>query len=133
MTQRRRGPRDDTGVSTREALAAPLRRRTLLVLMDAPGPLPRPLLASRIVARDWGDGAGHRQWTDTDAVIAALHHTHLPKLAAANLVTVSRDDVVTLTSRAMTDDLIRAYYDGSGSLTSLFEPPSDVQDQADSD
>ena len=72
------------------AATVPRRRETLSTLLDH-GELPLSDLARRVAAREAAVTVGQVSPTGRDRVLASLHHTHLPKLVDAGLVTRGRD------------------------------------------
>lgn len=72
-------------------LDRPMRRRLLVELADEDGSATVRTLADAVVR---SDGAGATvvpvDASDVDAVVTQLHHTHLPKLAAAGWVDYDR-------------------------------------------
>jgi len=63
-------------------LSAELRRQALSNLAAADGPVPR----SELAAASASEGYRESDRTQSDETAAALHHLHLPKLAAVGLV-----------------------------------------------
>lgn len=66
-----------------DCLAAERRRATLAALRNRGGRASRRALARAVAARDAGE---EPSGDDVEAALVALHHGHLPKLAAAGLV-----------------------------------------------
>ena len=80
----------DTGsADAHHLLSHPLRYRVLLELPNHDNPVQLPALADGIRSSEIpGEGAAtrHDDTADSDAVRIELHHTHLPKLAAAGWI-----------------------------------------------
>ena len=79
---------EDTGsVDAYDLLNHPLRHRVLLELPNHDNPVRLPVLADGIRSSEMPGGpTRHGDTADADAVRAELHHSHLPKLAAAGWI-----------------------------------------------
>ncbi|PSQ36975.1 hypothetical protein BRD08_03755, partial [Halobacteriales archaeon SW_10_66_29] len=79
----------DTGsVDAYDLLNHPLRHRVLLELPNHDNPVRLPVLADGIRSSEipGGGATRHDDTADSDAVEIELHHSHLPKLAAAGWI-----------------------------------------------
>ena len=115
----------DTGsVDAYDLLGHPLRRRVLLELPKHDNPVRLPVLADGIRSSEiLRGGTRHDNTADSDAVRIELHHSHLPKLAAAGWIEYdsenrtiryeSRIETIRSALRTTADELdqIRAAYD----------------------
>ena len=115
----------DTGsVDTYNLLNHPLRHRVLLELPNHDNPVRLPVLANGIRSSEMPGGeTRHDDTADSDAVKIELHHSHLPKLAAAGWIEYdsenrtiryeSRIETIRSALRTTADELdqIRAAYD----------------------
>lgn len=81
-----------------QALTASRRRAVLVALDDAEEGLSISDLATTVLTEESGSPTD----AEVDRVAAALHHTHIPKLTAAGLVTEAAADRVALTEDART-------------------------------
>jgi hypothetical protein len=73
-----------------EILAHEYRRHVLCVLHSRPGPVEVEELASLVTARSQDVPIGDVEENDRDAVLVELHHNHLPRLRAADLIRYDR-------------------------------------------
>ena len=115
----------DTGsVDTYDLLNHPLRYRVLLELPNHDNPVRLPVLADGIRSSEIGGRQPrHDDTADSNAVKTKLHHSHLPKLAAAGWIEYdsenrtiryeSRIETIRSALRTTADELdqIRAAYD----------------------
>ena len=79
----------DTGsVDVYDLLNHPLRHRVLLELPNHDNPVRLSVLADGVTGSEISEGGATRydDTADSDAVEIELHHTHLPKLAAAGWI-----------------------------------------------
>ena len=114
----------DTGsVDTYDLLNHPLRYRVLLELPNHDNPVQLSVLADGIRSSEIGGATRHDDTADSDAVEIELHHSHLPKLAAAGWIEYdsenrtiryeSRIETIRSALRTTADrfDQVRAAYD----------------------
>ena len=115
----------DTGsVDAYDLLNHPLRHRVLLELPNHDNPVRLPALADGIRSSEIPGGKiRHDDTADSDAVRIELHHSHLPKLAAAGWIEYdsenrtiryeSRIETIRSALRTTVDELnqVRAAYD----------------------
>ena len=74
-------------VDAYDLLSHPLRHRVLLELPSHNDPVRLPVLADGVRGSELsGGGTRHDDTADSDAVRIELHHSHLPKLAAADWI-----------------------------------------------
>ena len=117
---------EDTGsVDTYDLLNHPLRRRVLLELPNHDNPVQLLALADGLSSSEMPGGAAtrHDDTADSTAVRIELHHSHLPKLAAAGWIGYdsenkivryeSRIETIRSALRTTADefDQVRAAYD----------------------
>ena len=113
----------DTGsVDAYDLLSHPLRHRILLELPNHDNPVQLPALADGIRSSERG-ATRYDDTADSDAVKIELHHSHLPKLAAAGWIEYdsenrtiryeSRIETIRSALRTRVDELdqVRAAYD----------------------
>ena len=79
-------------VDTHDLLSHPLRHRVLLELPSHDDPVRLPVLADGIRSSEISGGTRHDDTADSDAVRIELHHSHLPKLAAAGWIEYDSED-----------------------------------------
>ena len=79
-------------VDTHDLLSHPLRHRVLLELPSHDDPVRLPVLADGIRGSEISGGTRHDDTADSDAVRIELHHSHLPKLAAAGWIEYDSED-----------------------------------------
>lgn len=72
-------------------LGHPFRRETIVVVAETDGTIATTELADEIASRSDPVGAGVRGADPVEAIRTELHHSHLPKLAAADLVEYDPD------------------------------------------
>lgn len=109
---------------TSDLLSHPLRRRLLLELSNHDNPVHLDSLVDAVTGSETpGAATGHDSIADPDAVRLELHHSHLPKLAAAGWIEYdpenqtiryeSRIEAIRSALQTAVDELdrIRAAYD----------------------
>ena len=113
---------DAGSVDAYNLLNHPLRHRVLLELPNHDNPVRLPVLADGIRSSE-REATRHDDTADSDAVRIELHHSHLPKLAAAGWIEYdsenrtiryeSRIETIRSALRTAADELdqIRAAYD----------------------
>jgi len=82
----------ETETEFHDALANERRRRALTALREADEPLLLTDLARDVAQRETSDGTGRPADETVQRCRISLYHSHLPKLAAAGLLTFDADE-----------------------------------------
>ena len=117
----------DTGsIDAHHLLSHPLRYRVLLELPNHDNPVQLPAIADGIRSSEIGGETRHDDTADSDAVEIELHHTHLPKLAAAGWIEYdSENRTIRYESRIETiRSALRTTADGFDQIRAAYDEPT---------